>query len=256
VPSILRRLRVIIITNVHDIIDRVEDPQRALKLIIREIEDNILQIQEGVIDAFVGEKRLQEELAEHKRQSQLWLQRAEQSIRLGRRDLARKAVERKTEHHSAIQALEPSWRMASQTAGSLKSKLLSLQKRLAEAKQTQCVWEARRRAAEAQQTLERTFAKVQNLNAFAKALPAEYSYSHAIERVKIMEAKANAIAQTLNSKDQIEDDFLALEMERAIDSELAEIELKIQRELLERFELTAAKQFQESSFGNHSVKNP
>ena len=253
-PSILRRLREIIITNVHDLIDRVDDPERALKLIMREIEDNILQVQEGVIDAFIGERRLQEELAEHRRQCQLWLQRAEQSMRLGRRDLARSAVERKTEHYVAIQALEPSWRTAVQTAENLKAKLLSLQKRLAEAKQTQSLWAARRRAAETQETLERTLAKVQNLDASAKALPAEYGLSLAIEHAKIMEAKANAIAQTLNPKDQVEDDFLALEMERAINGELAEIELKIQRESLTRPEYPATGQIQQVSSENHSVK--
>jgi phage shock protein A len=253
-PSILKRIREIVITNVHDIVDHVEDPQRVLKQIIREIEDNVIQVQEGVIDAFIGEKRLQEELAEHNRQSRLWLQRAEQSMRLGRRDLARRALQRKADHYYAIQALEPSWRTALATAEALKSKLLSLQKRLAEAKQTQSVWAARQRAAETQQTLERTFAKVQNFSAITKALPAEYSFSRAIERVKIMEAKANAIAQALNREDQVEDDFLALEMERAIDGELAEIELKIQGELLKRPELPAASQLQEVSSENYSAK--
>ena len=60
--SIFKRINDVIPANINDLVDRVEDPERMVKQIIREMEDNIRISKEGVIEAIASEKRLEREL--------------------------------------------------------------------------------------------------------------------------------------------------------------------------------------------------
>jgi phage shock protein A len=57
-PNIFKRISDVLAANLNDLIDRVEDPERMVKQIIREMEDNIRIAEEGVIEAMASEKQL------------------------------------------------------------------------------------------------------------------------------------------------------------------------------------------------------
>src|SRR5207244_5760138 len=97
-PSIFKRINDVITANINELIDRVEDPERMIKQIIREMEDNIRKAKEGVIEAIASEKQLQKHLENHRRQSAEWLKRAEEALQANKEDLARAALARKKEH--------------------------------------------------------------------------------------------------------------------------------------------------------------
>ena len=94
-PNIFKRISDILAANLNDLIDRVEDPERMVKQIIREMEDNIRIAEEGVIDAMASEKQLQKDLEHHRHQAATWRQRAEEALRADQEDLARAALTRK-----------------------------------------------------------------------------------------------------------------------------------------------------------------
>ena len=96
-PNIFKRISDILAANLNDLIDRVEDPERMVKQIIREMEDNIHIAEEGVIDAMASEKQLQKDLEQHRHQAATWRQRAEEALRADQEDLARAALTRKKE---------------------------------------------------------------------------------------------------------------------------------------------------------------
>ena len=60
--NIFKRINDVITANISDLIDRVEDPEKMIKQIIREMEESIGNAKEGVIDALASEKRLKKEL--------------------------------------------------------------------------------------------------------------------------------------------------------------------------------------------------
>jgi phage shock protein A len=53
--SIFKRINDVITANINDLVDRVEDPERMVKQIIPEMEDNIRISKEGVIEAIASE---------------------------------------------------------------------------------------------------------------------------------------------------------------------------------------------------------
>jgi phage shock protein A len=67
--NLFKRISDLISANINDLIDRVEDPERMIKQIIREMEESITMAKEGVIQAIASEKQLQKELEHHRHQS-------------------------------------------------------------------------------------------------------------------------------------------------------------------------------------------
>lgn len=251
-PNIFKRISDVITTNINDIIDRVEDPERMIKQMIREMEDNVAQAWEDIIEVSVGEKRLHEDLKDHTRQSQEWLQRVEEAIQAGRKDLARTAVRHKKEHDDMIQTFEPAWEAAKKTSDRLKTQLLAVQAKLGEAKHIQTVLTARQRAAQAQQNMEGTLAKLHGFSSSAISTQVQNTFSQAVDKIKIMETRAKVIAEMTNAHSWPDQDFLAGERERAIENELAEIEMKVQERLLSQPEQPLIPESHHASSGNRS----
>ncbi len=130
--SIFKRISDVISANLNDLIDRVEDPERMIKQIIREMEENISKAKEGVIEAIASEKQLQKDLEQHRRQSAEWQKKAEEALQGNKEELARAALIRKKEHDNIIKALEPSWEAAKNTSERLKTQLHALEAKLEE----------------------------------------------------------------------------------------------------------------------------
>jgi phage shock protein A len=220
-PSIFKRINDIITANINDLIDRVEDPERTLKQIIREMEDNISKAKEGVVDAIASEKQLQKDLEHHRRQSADWLQKAEEALQANKEDLARMALTRKKEHDNIIKALEPSWEAAKKTSEHLKTQLHALEAKLEEARRKRGTLVARQRAAEARQHMDRT------LSNFQAGLDAQANFARMEDKVAEMEARAEATAELSGDAARLEKDFLAMETEKEVEDELAALKKKV-----------------------------
>ena len=160
-PNIFKRISDVLAANLNDLIDRVEDPERMVKQIIREMEDNIRIAEEGVIEAMASEKQLQKDLEHQRQQAATWRQRAEEALRADQDDLARAALTRKKEHDQIITTLEPAWEAAQHTSEQLKAQLHALEAKLDEARRKRSTLVARQRAVEARDYLDQTMTSLQ-----------------------------------------------------------------------------------------------
>lgn len=220
-PSFFKRINDIITANINDLLDRVEDPERMIKQIIREMEENIGQAKEGVLDALASEKKLQKDLEHHRGQSAAWLTKAEEAVQANKEDLARAALTRKKEHDNIVKALEPSWEAARNTSERLKAQLHALEAKLEEARRKRSTLVARQRAAEARQHMDQT------LSHFHAGLEAQTNFARMEEKVTEMEARAEAAAELSSDDARLEKDFLALEVEQEVENELASLKKKL-----------------------------
>ena len=222
--SIFKRINDIISANINDLIDRVEDPERMIKQIIREMEESINRAKEGVIDAIASEKRLQKDLEHHRRQSAEWLDKAEEALNAGQDDLARMALTRKKEHDNILKALEPSWESAKATSAHLKAQLHALEAKLEEARRKRSSLVARQRAAEARQYMDST------LSHFQDGLTAHANFARMEDRVTEIEARAEAMAEVTSSASKVEKEFLDMEVKWEVENELAALKKKVGKE--------------------------
>ena len=90
--TLFKRINDVICANINDLLDRVEDPERMIKQIIREMEMNISNAREGVVEAVASEKQLGKELDSHRDKAEEWRARGEQALRAGNEALAREAL--------------------------------------------------------------------------------------------------------------------------------------------------------------------
>lgn len=219
--SIFKRISDVLSANLNDLIDRVEDPERMIKQIIREMEENISKAKAGVIEAIASEKQLQKDLEQHRHQSAEWQKKAEEALQVNKEELARAALMRKKEHDNLIKALEPSWEAAKNTSERLKTQLHALEAKLEEARRKRSTLVARQRAAEARQHMDKTLAN------FQAGVDAQANFARMEDKVAEMEARVEAAAELHGEASQLEKDFLAMEVEQEVENELAALKRKV-----------------------------
>lgn len=221
--NIFKRVNDIINANINDLIDRIEDPERIIKQIIREMDENILQAKEGVVTAIASEKQLFRELEGHRKDSGEWLAKAETALKADKEDLARSALARKREIDNIISTLEPAWESAKATSDRLKEQLHRLENKLEEAKRKRSTLLARQRASEARQQMDST------LERFRTGLDAQTRFDRMEDKVEAMEARTEALAELNDDASALEKEFMALETDADVETELEALKRKIEK---------------------------
>ena len=222
--KIFQRIHDVMTANINDLIDRVEDPERMVKQIIREMEEHIRASKEGVLNAMTSEKKLQKEVEYNRQQSASWRQQAEEALRGGNEGLSRSALSRKKEHDHILTTLEPSWEAAKRTSERLKTQLRGLEAKLAEARRRRTTLTARQQAAEASFQMDRTLDHLQD------GLDAHRKLDRMEARVSDMEARAEAMSELNDEGSELERDLQALKTEREVDDEFEALKKQIEQE--------------------------
>lgn len=222
--NIFKRINDVLNANINDLIDRVEDPDRMIKQIIREMEENILRAREGVVEAIASEKKLEKELEHHRQQSGEWLGKAEAALRNGNEELARAALARRKEHDDICKTLEPSWQSSKATSERLKNQLHALENKLEEARRKRGTLVARQRAAEARDQIDKT------LSRFDDGFAAHMQFGRMEDKVADMEARTAALDEISRAPSPLEKEFLDMEIEIEVDAELAKLKSKLQED--------------------------
>lgn len=213
--SLFKRINDVIAANINDLVDRVEDPERMIKQIIREMEENISNAKESVIDALASEKQLKHELDSHRSQSADWLARADKALDANNESLAREALARKKEHDRIADSMDSSWEMARDTTVRLKSQLQALEHKLDEAKRKKGSLIARQRMANARDQMDRTMSGMDNMR------DTDTSFDRMEDKVRHMEARVEAREELSEDRSQLEREFLELEVDNDVEAELA-----------------------------------
>lgn len=212
---LFKRISDVIAANLNDLVDRVEDPERMIKQLIREMEENISNAREGVIDAVASEKQLAKELDSQRRQAEEWHQRARLALESGNETLAREALTRKKEHDGIAVSLDMSWQSARRTGERLKSQLRALEAKLEEARLKKGSLVARQRAAQARAQMD------QVQDRFQTGLDLNHSFGRMADKVGEMEARMEAREELYGEYSQIEREFLKMETNSEVEAELA-----------------------------------
>ncbi len=221
--NLFKRINDVITANISDLIDRVEDPEKMIKQIIREMEENISEAKEGVIDAIASEKTLRRDVEKHCQESADWQDKARVALRDGNEELARQALVRKKEHDNVLAGIEPALESAINTSASLKAQLKALETKLDEAKRKRSSLVARQRAAEARANMTKVEAT------FKEGLDAHAKFGRMEEKVAEMEARSEAVGEVY-AGDNVAQEFEEMKMRVEVDAELAMLKRELKDE--------------------------
>ena len=92
--AVLERVATLIRANLNDLIDRAEDPEKMIKQVILDMENQLLQVKTQVAISMADEHLLQKKQQEQDDKAAEWMRKAELAVDKGQDDLARVALER------------------------------------------------------------------------------------------------------------------------------------------------------------------
>jgi len=92
--AVLERVATLVRANLNDLIDRAEDPEKMLKQVILDMENQLLQVKTQVAISMADQHMLEKKQKEQEDKAAEWMRKAELAIDKGQEDLARVALER------------------------------------------------------------------------------------------------------------------------------------------------------------------
>jgi len=104
--GIFTRFSDIISSNINAMLDKAEDPEKLIRLMIREMEDTLIEIKASCAGVMASTKRIQRQLDEIRSREKNWNDKAGLAVNKDRDDLAREALVEKRRYSSRADALE------------------------------------------------------------------------------------------------------------------------------------------------------
>jgi phage shock protein A len=143
--GLLERVGTLIRANLNDMIDRAEDPEKMIKQVMMDMENQYLQVKTQVAVSIADQHMLEKKLRENEDLGKDWMRKAEVAVDKGQDDLARAALDRF--HTSQRLTLSYREQVDDQRAQveALKSALQKLEQKLDEAKSKRDLLLARHR---------------------------------------------------------------------------------------------------------------
>jgi phage shock protein A len=106
IMGIFTRFRDIVSSNISAMLDKAEDPEKLIKLMIREMEDTLVEIKASCAGVMANSKKVQRELDDVQSQEGYWKEKAELAVNKGRDDLAREALMEKRRYGDRVDGLK------------------------------------------------------------------------------------------------------------------------------------------------------
>ena len=104
--GIFTRFRDIVSSNINAMLDKAEDPEKLIRLMIREMEDTLVEIKTACAGVMASGKKVQRQLTDMQAKSDYWEEKAELAVKVGRDDLAREALIEKRKYSRRADNLE------------------------------------------------------------------------------------------------------------------------------------------------------
>ena len=104
--GIFTRFRDIVSSNINAMLDKAEDPEKLIKLMIREMEDTLVEIKASCAGVMANSKKVQRQLDEVRSRENYWKERAGMAVNKSRDDLAREALVERRRYANQADGLE------------------------------------------------------------------------------------------------------------------------------------------------------
>src|SRR5271165_6210266 len=104
--GIFSRLADIVNSNINAILDRAEDPEKIIRMIIQEMEDTLVEVRSSAVKTIAEQKHLERKIASLREDQAEWQAKAELALSKNREDLAKAALQVKTRLAQEVAALE------------------------------------------------------------------------------------------------------------------------------------------------------
>jgi phage shock protein A len=219
--ALMERVTTLLRANLNDLVDKAEDPEKMLKQLVLDMENQLLQVKTQVAIAIADQHLLEKKTAEHGAAVEGWKNKAALAVAKGRDDMAREALERSLSHTQMGKNFLEQLEDQRAEAEGLRSAYHKLQHKLTETRAHCDLLVAQHRRA-------RTVGRSQQAHAAARAEKGAASIDRYQSRIRVQQAE-NQASRELTGGDSLEDRFAMLERDQQVEALLEE--LKKRKEL-------------------------
>jgi len=135
--SIFSRFTDIINANINSLLEKAEDPEKIIRLMVQEMEDTLVEIRSAAAKCIADRKEQQRYAEFLEREQQDWAKRAELAVRQNREDLARAALKEKQALTDEAEQIQRETAMLNTQLEKFNSDISQLQSKLNDAKTRQ-----------------------------------------------------------------------------------------------------------------------
>lgn len=214
--GIFSRIGEIVNANISSMLDKAEDPEKMVRLMIHEMEDTLTEVKSSAAEVIAERIRVERTLRQTRSHAETWEKKAALAVEKGRDDLAREALERKLLYSEEAQHAESRLKEADELVKQYQTDIARLEDKLQSAYRRQKELVAKQKRAQNRKRLEDKIYEVNTSGAFAKF----EQYADSVDR---WNAEADVQAA---SNESLEKKFAELESSGEVEEELAKLKQK------------------------------
>ncbi len=215
--SIFSRMTDIINSNLNSILDKAEDPEKMVRLIIQEMEEALVEVRSTSARAIADRKELGRRKEWQEAEADSWERKAEVAVRKERDDLARGALAESNKAREAVTVLSEELQALEETLAKLSTDVGALQAKIKDAKARQNAIIIRGQAAQTRLGVRRTLS--------------DHNIDDAIARFELYERKIDDLEGEIEAHDMgqktLSDEISDLETDEGLDEQLSQLKVRL-----------------------------
>lgn len=215
---VFEKIRRIFNSNINDLLDRVEDPEKILNQLLEDMQHELKEVKIQVAAAIRDGNKFEAQYKENLESAEKWEKRAIVFIQNGDDARAKEALRRKRSAEDSANGFREQFEVQQQSVSVLKDGLATLEQKIEEAKRKRALLIARQRRAEAERTIHQTVSGISDSSALD-------AFDRMQDRVLDAEAEAEALSEM--REPSLEDEFDKLDKTDEIDDELAKLKARL-----------------------------
>ncbi|UEM21507.1 phage shock protein PspA [Skermanella mucosa] len=216
--GIFSRLTDIINSNLNAILDRAEDPEKLIRLVIQEMEDTLVEVRSSTVKTIAERKEIERRLAALGRELEDWQRKAELALSRGREDLAKGALVAKSKIAEQIDMLQHQLVHIEESLAKSSEDISRLQEKLTDAKKREKAIVLRQKSAASRLKVNSQIHDDRINEAFARFEQVERNLDEMEGRVEAFD---------LGRKRTLAEEFSDMEASSKVEQELADLKARL-----------------------------
>lgn len=220
--GIFSRFADIVNSNISALLDKAEDPEKMIRLILQEMEDTLVEVRTNSAKAIADKKELARKVISIEAQIDDWQSKASLAITKGREELARAALIEKQKLQEIVKGLHTEQTLVEETIEKLTGEISKLEAKINETRAKQQALVIRREAAGSRRDVQKHLHTSRTSEALSK-------FEQYERRIEQLEAEADSYEMSGKSK-SLDQEFAELQANDEIENELQKLKEQINKE--------------------------